>query len=90
MRGKFSGGGKIFICFCIAVFEALERYQWSCLVMGAGYSWYQAVDALMQGAVENLISRSLWVLSKYFSVLEICTHIKIQSFGHNFAGSQTS
>lgn len=38
MRGKFSGGGKIFICFCIAVFEALERYQWSCLVMGAGYS----------------------------------------------------
>lgn len=38
MRGKFSGGGKIVICIYIVMYEALENYQWSGLMMHTGNS----------------------------------------------------
>ena len=36
MKDKFSGGGKLVICFCTVVFEAFVKYQGSYLVVYTG------------------------------------------------------
>ena len=85
MRGKFSDCGKIVICIYIVVYEALESYQWSGLMMRTGNSWYHKSGRIyVRSNVEFHFMKTLEFSVNIFSSRN---NMQIQNFGYNFWGS---